>query len=231
MKNYAIIPARGGSKRIPHKNIKIFNGKPLIHWTINNLLTYEMFDEIIITTDSKDISKECSQFNVRVIENRPSELSDDFTPTLPVIKYVLEQHLPNMDNSDNVVCIYPTAVLLKANTLRQAKSIFEANNNQFVIAASKYNHPIERSFNLNQSNNVTLLFSENIHERTQKFNHTYHDAGQFYWGDKALWLTSQELIANSTAVTISNWQVQDIDTLEDWRRAELLHQIESKLDM
>jgi pseudaminic acid cytidylyltransferase len=225
MKKYAIIPARGGSKRIHRKNIKNFNGKPLILWTLGNLLSYQMFDEIIVSTDDKEVANTCNFFNVKVLDNRPSNLSNDLSPTLPVIKFVLENYLELADPLDEVVCIYPGAVLLEKNDLVAAKNLFIKNNNRFVIAATKYSHPIQRSFIVDEKKDVLLSNSKLIQQRTQDLEHYFHDAGQFYWGTKKLWKSSNSILENCAAIEIPNSRIQDIDTPEDWERIEIMHKI------
>ncbi len=225
MKTYAIIPARGGSKRVPKKNIKIFNGKPLIHWTISNLLNYNIFDEIIVSTDDEDISNSCKSFDVKVFDKRPRELSDDQTPTLPVIKYLLEKNLDYVESNDQVVCIYPGSILLERIDLVEAQKLFQSNKNRFVIAATKYSHPIQRSFRISKNREVKDFDLLSLGKRTQDHFEQYHDAGQFYWGNKRLWTSSDGILSNCSAITIPNWRIQDIDSLEDWERAQLLHKM------
>jgi N-acylneuraminate cytidylyltransferase len=225
MKTYAIIPARGGSKRVPKKNIRVFNGKPLIQWTITNLLNYDIFDEIIISTDDKETSNYCKLFDVKVLDNRPKELSDDQTPTLPVIKYVIENNLDYVESQDQIVCIYPGSILLQRIDLVEAQKLFLLNRNNFVIAATNYSHPIQRSFRINEKNEVKDFNVFSLNQRTQDLNTHYHDAGQFYWGNKQLWTSSDGILSNCSAITIPNWRIQDIDSLEDWESAQLMHNI------
>jgi pseudaminic acid cytidylyltransferase len=223
MKTYALIPARGGSKRIPRKNIKIFNGKPLIHWTLMNLISYEMFDEIIVSTDNQEIVDLCKAFNIRVMGNRPANLSDDLTSILPVIKYVLNDDLNLVDSKDNVVCIYPSAVLLEKKDLMEGKELFMKIKDKFIIAATEYSHPIQRSFRIDQDRGLILSNSKFILQRTQDLESYFHDAGQFIWGDKKLWNSSNSILENSAAITIPNSRIRDIDTPEDWKIAEIMH--------
>jgi N-acylneuraminate cytidylyltransferase len=223
MKTYALIPARGGSKRIPRKNIKIFNGKPLIHWTLMNLISYEMFDEIIVSTDNQEIVDLCKAFNIRVMGNRPANLSDDLTSILPVIKYVLNDDLNLVDSKDNVVCIYPSAVLLEKKDLMEGKELFMKIKDKFIIAATEYSHPIQRSFRIDQDRGLILSNSKFILQRTQDLESYFHDAGQFVWGDKKLWNSSNSILENSAAITIPNSRIRDIDTPEDWKIAEIMH--------
>jgi pseudaminic acid cytidylyltransferase len=223
MKTYAILPARGGSKRIPRKNIKNFNGKPLIHWTLLNLISYDMFDEIIVTTDDQEIADLCKVFNIRVLGNRPANLSDDLTSILPVIKYVLNNDLNLVDSKDNVVCIYPSAVLLEKNDLMEAKELFMKIKDRFIIAATEYSHPIQRSFRINQDKDLILSDPKFSQHRTQDLESYYHDAGQFVWGDKKIWNSSNSILESSAAITIPNSRIQDIDTPDDWKISEVMH--------
>jgi pseudaminic acid cytidylyltransferase len=223
MKTYALLPARGGSKRIPRKNIKIFNGKPLIHWTLMNLIRYEMFDEIIVSTDDQETADLCKAFNIRVLGNRPANLSDDLTSILPVITYVLNNDLNPVDSKDHVVCIYPSAVLLEKSDLTKAKELFMKIKDRFIIAATEYSHPIQRSFRIDQDKSLILSDPKFSQHRTQDLESYYHDAGQFVWGDKKLWNSSNSILVNSAAIAIPNSRIQDIDTPEDWKIAEIMH--------
>ena len=223
MKAYALVPARGGSKRIARKNIKNFNGKPLIHWTLLNLISFEMFDEIIVTTDDQEIADLCKVFNIRVLGNRPANLSDDLTSILPVIKYVLNNDLNLVDSKDHVVCIYPSAVLLEKNDLMEAKELFMKTKDRFIIAATKYSHPVQRSFRIDTDRGLILSNPKFIQHRTQDLESYFHDAGQFVWGDKKLWNSSNLILENSAAIAIPNSRIQDIDTPEDWKIAEIMH--------
>ena len=225
MKAYALVPARGGSKRIARKNIKNFNGKPLIHWTLLNLISFEMFDEIIVTTDDQEIADLCKVFNIRVLGNRPANLSDDLTSILPVIKYVLNNDLNLADVKDHIVCIYPSAVLLEKNDLMEAKELFMKKKDRFIIAATEYSHPIQRSFRIDTDRGLILSNPKFIQHRTQDLESYFHDAGQFVWGDKKLWNSSNSILENSAAIAIPNSRIQDIDTPEDWERAEIMHNI------
>ena len=225
MKAYAVIPARGGSKRILRKNIKIFNGKPLIHWTISNLISYEIFDEIIVSTDDKEIADLCKVFNIRVLGNRPANLSDDSTSILPVIKYVLNDDLKVVDSKDHVICIYPSAVLLEKSDLMGAKELFMKTKDKFIIAATEYSHPIQRSFRIDQDKGLIPSNPGFIQQRTQDLESYFHDAGQFVWGDKRLWNSSNSILENAAAIAIPNSRIQDIDTPEDWKIAEIMHRI------
>ncbi len=203
----------------------MFNGKPLIQWTILNLVKYNIFDEIIVSTDDEDISNSCKLFDVKVLDKRPIELSDDHTPTLPVIKYLLENNLDFVESKDQIVCIYPGSILLEKFDLVKAQELFLLDKNRFVIAATKYSHPIQRSFRINRKSEVEEFDSLSLAQRTQDLDERYHDAGQFYWGNKRLWTSSDGILSNCSAITIPNWRIQDIDSLEDWERAELLHKI------
>jgi N-acylneuraminate cytidylyltransferase len=192
---------------------------------IHEKLNYDLFDEIIVSTDDEEISLACKSFGVKVIENRPKNLSDDLTPTLPVIKYIVEGYLKSSDLLDHVVCLYPGSVLLQKVDLIEAQNLFSKKKNQFVIAATRYSHPIQRSFTINDDHEVMDYNKNALNQKTQDFKEYFHDAGQFYWGNKNLWTSCDGIISNSLAITIPNWRIQDIDSLDDWKRAEVLHMI------
>jgi pseudaminic acid cytidylyltransferase len=226
MKTICIIPARGGSKRVPRKNIKIFNGKPLITWTILNLQNTNLFDDIIISTDDPEISEVSLKHGVTVLGNRPKNLSDDLTPTMPVIQFVIGNNLDLLNPKDQIVCVYPGSVLLSKGDLENAQNLFiKLNFERFVVGATRFGHPIQRAFGIDKDNQVTNFSLDAFNQRTQDLVEFYHDSGQFYWGNKHLWLTNQGVLSNSAAITIPSWRIQDIDNLEDWERAELIHKL------
>lgn len=223
--NVAIIPARGGSKRIPHKNIRSFLGKPIICHVIEILIKSNLFDDVIVSSDDHeilDLAKSCGASTPFI---RPKKLSDDFTGTVDVIRhailFLLEQNLP----LEKVCCIYPTAIFTKAHDLSLGLSLLEKNDSDYVFSALEYIHPITRSFLLNKSNqiyNTKSLVSHSSH-RTQDLQKTYHDAGQWYWGNVCAWLDEKPIFSSrSNCLVLPKHSVVDIDTEDDWQFAEKL---------
>jgi pseudaminic acid cytidylyltransferase len=224
--NIAVIPARGGSKRIPHKNIRNFCGKPMIAWSIEAAQKSELFDRIIVSTDDEDILETAVAHNAEVPFIRPKELSDDHTPTIPVISHAVQWLKDQQLSIRNVCCIYATAPFLKAQYLREGSELLKIGiNTQYVLSATSFKFPIFRAIQLNEKNEIDMIWKEHELTRSQDLPQTFHDAGQFYWASANTWLTCDRFFSsNSKAVIIPSHLVQDIDTNEDWLRAELMFQ-------
>lgn len=237
--NLAIIPARGGSKRIPRKNAKLFCGKPIIAYAIQNAIQSEIFDEVIVSTDSEEIATIAIQYGAKVPFMRPQHLSDDHTPTLPVIAHALQ--MQQAQDLDMVCCLYPTTPLLPTHTLTQAYAMLCNNDNvRYVFGALEYAHSPWRSFRLDSISLTThthtttqketfaptLLYPQFEKTRSQDLAPLYYDAGQFYFA-KALYFMQQIPIfaPHSRALILNPLYAQDIDTLQDWQLAELKYQL------
>ena len=218
----AIIPARGGSKRIPRKNIKMFNGKPMIAWAIDKALKSELFDQVIVSTDDDEISKIANKFNALTPFKRPKDLSDDFTPTVPVIAHAVEELNSQGWNIEHACCIYPGVPFLQTEDLIKAYELLIKTNTEFVYPVTEYPHPTQRAMRRLDSGKMEFINSENELVRTQDLETTFHDAGQFYWGKTSSWLQQKKMHTDGIGMPIPNWRVVDIDTMEDWKRAELL---------
>ncbi len=233
--NIAIIPARGGSKRIPRKNIADFAGEPVISRTIRNAQLTHIFDKIFVSTDD-DVIADVAKKSGATILNRPVELSDDFTSTLDVLAFEVTSLLNSqLDDSDLVACIYPVTPLLNFNHLTIAMKLTESDSRGYVFAVTESAAPIERSFHIDTKNYITKTFEGFENNRTQDIEKTYFDAGQFYVGTAAIWSQKKPIFsANSRAYVIPRYEVIDIDTLEDWEFAEELFALriyqESMLD-
>ncbi|MCY1275185.1 CMP-N,N'-diacetyllegionaminic acid synthase [compost metagenome] len=217
----AIIPARGGSKRIPGKNIKPFCGKPMIAWSIEAALQSNCFDKIVVSTDDPRIAEVASKHGAQVPFMRPAELSDDYTGTTPVIQHAIEWHQQHGYAPTQVCCIYATAPFLQANDLSLGLKALETQQPDYAFSATSYPFPIQRAFKLNSQERVEMFNPEHFNTRSQDLEEAYHDAGQFYWGRVDAWLTGQLIFGkNSSAILLPRHRVQDIDTMEDWQRAE-----------
>jgi N-acylneuraminate cytidylyltransferase len=220
----AIIPARGGSKRIPRKNIKDFNGKPMIAWSIETALTSGCFDEVIVSTDDDEISKIATQWGARVPFKRPAHLSGDTIGTMPVIKHALEWFDSQGDSPEHVCCIYPTAPMLPPSVLVDAYHRLVESGSKFCFGVSHYGHPIQRALRMDASGQLSMFSPEHALTRSQDLEAAFHDAGQFCWGTRAAFLDGRSpLTQDSVAVLLPRYRAVDIDTLEDWELAESLY--------
>lgn len=226
MKTVCIIPARGGSKRIPRKNIKLFRGKPLISWTIDLAIKSNCFDKIIVSTDDKEIAEISVLAGAEVPFLRPLNLSDDFTSSMDVMRYMVKNLKKDYTKLKNICCIYATAPLTSSKDINESfETYIKLNNNQIVFGATTFDYPIQRAITLDQNNNSSILNKNYLNSRSQDLKDTYHDAGQFYWGSMKAWLKTESILHGGRAFLVPRWRVQDIDMLEDWERAEQIHEI------
>lgn len=223
--NIAIIPARGGSKRIPNKNIRNFNGTPIIGRVIQNLKSSDLFDRIIVSTDSTEIEKIAIQFGAEVPFIRPSELSDDLTGTSAVISHAVKALGTGALGITNVCCVYPTAVLLTSEDLKQALHKLEHEKWKFVFAGARFSSSPLRGFVNNDSGGVSMIFPENQKSRSQDLPDCFFDAGFFYWSRVENWLEESEIFSSeSSFVEIPEVRAIDINTEKDWEHAEIVYE-------
>ena len=219
----AIIPARGGSKRIPHKNIKHFSGKPIIGYSIEAALQSQLFDRVIVSTDDPEIASVAESFGAEIPFLRPAELADDFTGTNAVVKQCLEWVLNHNNPVDQACCIYATAPFVQVKYLREGYERLIASGKSFAFSVTSFPFPVQRAIRINLEGSVEAIYPENISTRSQDLEDTFHDAGQFYWGTADAYLNDEVIYSSrSVPVVLPRYLVQDIDTLEDWRRAELM---------
>jgi pseudaminic acid cytidylyltransferase len=221
--NIAIIPARGGSKRIPRKNIRNFCGLPMIAWSIQAAQKAGIFDRIIVSTDDFEISKIAKKYGAEVPFMRNITLANDYTPTLPVISNALENINANED--DLVCCIYPTAPFLEAFTILNSFEFFKkTKNTNFLVSITSFGYPLDRALVKSQKGEIRMINPDNTLVRSQDLQDYYHDAGQFYWATCETWTKKGvNIFAESTfGFILPTHKVQDIDTEEDWLRAELM---------
>jgi N-acylneuraminate cytidylyltransferase len=220
----AVIPARGGSKRIPRKNIKMFCGKPMIAWSIEAALQSGCFDKVIVSTDDDEIAEVARQYGASVPFMRPAELSDDYTGTIPVIQQTIEWCKANGFDARQVCCLYATAPFVSPEDLRRGLSTLEQTGSQYAFSVTSYAFPIQRAIRLTETGRVEMFNAEHFNTRSQDLEESYHDAGQFYWGLASAWLEGKMIFSpESSAVLLPRHRVQDIDTPEDWVRAEWLY--------
>lgn len=222
--NVAIVPARGGSKRIPGKNIKNFAGKPLIAYSIEAAKASGLFDKIIISTDSEEVAEVAKAYDAEVPFIRPKELSDDVIGTRPVTNHALDFCIKHFYKPEFCCCIYATAPFLQAEYLQQGLDYLKHNSEKsFAFSVTSFPFPVQRALK-NSASGIAPMFPENISKRSQDLEEAYHDAGQFYWGKTDDYLSSKGIFSqHSLPVVLPRHLVQDIDTPEDWVRAELMY--------
>ena len=225
----AVIPARGGSKRIPRKNIKLFCGKPMIVWSIEAARGSGLFDRIIVSTDDSEIASVAEKYGADVPFMRPAELSDDHTGTSSVIAHAIEWHLAHGFLPTQICCIYATAPFLQSIDIERGIKILEQSDANFAFSVTSFSFPIQRAIKLNQDGRIEMFDPSQFHIRSQDLPEAYHDAGQFYWGTKDAWLSGVPIFGPDAApVYLPRCRVQDIDTLDDWDQAELMMEVLQK---
>ena len=219
----AVIPARGGSKRILRKNIKPFVGLPMIAWSIQAALHSQCFDRIIVSTDDAEIAQVARAHGAEVPFMRPAELSDDHTGTIPVIAHAIGWHNQVDTLATEVCCIYATAPFVQAADLRRGLDILHSTGADYAFSVTSYAFPIQRAIRVTADQRIEMFQPEHFGTRSQDLEHAWHDAGQFYWGKAQAWQQGMPLFSHAAAsVPLPRHRVQDIDTPEDWERAEWL---------
>lgn len=223
--NIAVIPARGGSKRIPQKNTREFCGKPILAYSVEAAINAEIFDRIVVSTDDEEIAAKARYFGAEVPFLRPIELADDYTPTVPVVRHALQQLQLARESHIMVCCIYPTAPFVELSDLRATReALIKEPEAEFSIPVTTFDYPIFRSLRL-ENQYVSMIFPEYQETRSQDLPKAWHDAGLFYWGRMEAWLRCENIFKSRTvAVPVPRSRVQDIDTLEDWQIAERIFQ-------
>lgn len=219
----AIIPARGGSKRIPRKNIKPFCGVPLLARTIGLLQSTDLFARIIVSTDDREIADVAFAAGAEVPFMREAGLADDRTGTTAVIRDTIQRIETESRQCELVCCVYPAAVLASPETLAECRQLAATGAYDYVLPVAPFRYPVQRGLRLTEDNTCEMLWPENFTRRSQDLEPVYHDAGQFYFGIRAAWLNERPFFgAKSRGVVVLHTQVQDIDTLNDWDRAEAI---------
>lgn len=225
MNAIAIIPARGGSKRIPRKNLKLFDGEPMIARSIRTALQSGVFEQVVVSTDDEEIAALARACGAQVPFMRPAALADDFTGTAAVIVHALNALHELGQDFDYACCIYATAPLLQTRYLRQGLEVLEQHpEKSFAFSLCGFGFPIQRALTIDAQGALTSLYPEFRETRSQDLPAAYQDAGQFYWGRTQAWLRGDLLFSEkSLPVILPRHLVQDIDTEEDWTRAEYLY--------
>lgn len=219
----AVIPARGGSKRIPRKNIKLFCGKPMIAWSIDAAKVSGLFDHVMVTTDDPEIAEVAKSWGAEVPFLRPAELSDDYAGTTEVIAHATQWALAQGWPLSAVCCIYATAPFVQAGDLKLGLQALESGPWEYAFSATDFAAPIFRSFRQQPEGGIEMFFPEHFLTRSQDLPVALHDAGQFYWGIHSAWTEGKRIFdLHSIPVIIPRWRVQDIDNEDDWARAEII---------
>jgi len=220
----AVIPARGGSKRIPRKNIREFAGRPIIAHSIGAALESGCFDRVIVSTDDEEIAAVARQWGAETPFLRPATLADDHTGTNAVVKHAIGWFREAGHAVELACCIYATAPFVQARYLRQGLERLASSDKAFAFSVTSFPFPIQRAIRINAAGAVEAIWPENISRRSQDLEEAFHDAGQFYWGRADAFLTDTVLFSPaSLPVVLPRHLVQDIDTLEDWQRAEHMY--------
>lgn len=219
----AVIPARGGSKRIPRKNIRLFCGKPMIAWSIEVAKTSGLFDRIIVSTDDMEIAEVAKQWGAEVPFMRPEELSNDYAGTTEVIAHATQWALDQGFAVDAVCCIYATAPFIQIDDLKRGWDALDSGDWDYAFTVTDFAAPIFRSFKQTAEGGIEMFFPEHFTRRSQDLPVALYDAGQFYWGRPTAWLGDKRIFdIHSVPVIIPRWRVQDIDNWDDWKRAEII---------
>jgi pseudaminic acid cytidylyltransferase len=219
----AVIPARGGSKRIPRKNIKVFAGLPMIAWSINAALLSKCFDRIIVSTDDDEIAEVARTYSADVPFLRTAELSDDHATTTSVIAHAVGWQSQHGKPASEVCCIYATAPFVQGADLQRGLSVLRSTDADFAFSVTTYAFPIQRAIRITEAQRIEMFQPDHFGTRSQDLPEAWHDAGQFYWGKAEAWLQGKPIFSHAAApVLLPRHRVQDIDTPEDWERAEWL---------
>jgi N-acylneuraminate cytidylyltransferase len=221
-----VIPARGGSKRIPRKNIKEFFGQPIISYSIKVAIASNCFDRSIVSTDDAEISEVAKSFGAEVPFHRSQELSDDYAGIMPVIKHAIEWFDNHEQSPTEVCCIFATAPFVQVDALRNAYEQMRHENADYCFSLTSFAFPIQRAIKLTPEKRINMFYPDYFEKRSQDLVEAYHDAGQFYWGKAEAFRLQQPLFSSAASPYIlPRHLVQDIDSKEDWKRAELMFQV------
>ena len=226
MKKLVIIPARGGSKRIPRKNIKSFLGKPIIAYSIEAALKSNLFDEVMVSTDDNEIAKIAEEYGAKIPFLRSEENANDYATTVAVLNEVLETYKTQGKVFDYCVCMYPTAPFVSGDLLTKAIHKLTENKLDTVFSVLEYSFPIQRAMKMNEDDTIEMIDASKMNIRSQDLEASFHDAGQFYALNVNVFLKQQKLWTNNTGcIQINELEAQDIDTETDWKLAELKYKL------
>lgn len=222
----AVIPARGGSKRIPRKNIKAFCGKPMMAWSIEAALASKVFDHVIVSTDDAEVAATAKQWGAEVPFMRPAELSDDYVGTGPVVKHAAEWVAEHLAAPELVCTIYATAPFVRPEDLVRGLEVLTASGADIAFTVTSFPFPIQRAIRIGANGRIAMFQPEHYATRSQDLEPAYHDAGQFYWSTFDALVKQVPAFSTAAApIILPRHRVQDIDTEEDWLRAEMLMKV------
>jgi pseudaminic acid cytidylyltransferase len=225
MKRLAVIPARGGSKRIPRKNVKPFAGRPMIAHSIAAAKDSGLFDRIVVSTDDAEIAETARRLGAETPFVRPGNLSDDYASTMDVVRHAIGRFVEQGDFPELTCCIYATAPFIRAEDLKRGHALLKESGSDYVFPVTSFPFPIWRAVRRLADGRLEALFPECVPMRSQDLEEAYHDAGQFYWGKSAAFLAATPLFsAAASPLILERKRVQDIDTQEDWESAELIYE-------
>ena len=227
MTNLAIIPARGGSKRIPRKNIKLFLGKPIISYSIDIALKTKLFDEVMVSTDDMEIAQIAREYGAVVPFFRSEKNANDYATTMDVVQEVKNEYLSKGKEFEHICCIYPTAPLINMNDLIDGYNLLINNHNDIVYPITPFSYPILRSLIIDYEGYIKMKWPEFANTRSQDLEKFYHDCGQWYWYKKNA--LDKNIFDKIKPIIIDNIYVQDIDNEEDWKIAEIKYRINNNL--
>jgi len=220
----AVIPARGGSKRIPRKNIRSFAGMPMIGYAIGAARGSGLFDHVVVSTDDDEIAAIAQDLGAEVPLRRPAELADDHTPTVPVVAHAVRACDELGWVASEICCIYACVPMIEAGDIAQAYDLLNDKPGvAYTFPVAGFPSAIQRALRRGPDGATRPFFPEYQQTRTQDLEPAFHDAGQFYWGRRDAWLEGLSIHGNASTIVLPEWRVVDIDTEDDWRRAEALH--------
>lgn len=226
MRNLAIIPARGGSKRIPRKNIRDFLGKPIIAYAIEEALNSTLFDEVMVSTDDEEIAEIAIKYGAKAPFLRSNKNADDYATLADVLIEVVNNYSDKGNQFDSICCILPTAALISNSRIKQAFEKMKNENFDSVCPVVEFSYPILRALEFINDKNLQMIWPEHIKTRSQDLIPAYHDSGSFYWIRPNTLLLEKKLFSkNGSAIVLSEMEVQDIDTETDWKLAELKYKL------
>jgi pseudaminic acid cytidylyltransferase len=218
----AVVPARGGSKRIPRKNVKPFAGKPMLAYAVAAASESGLFDVVLVSSDDAEILETAQTLGATPLR-RPEALADDWTPTVPVIAHAIQAWEEQAEAADVVCCVYPAVPFLQPRDLALALSLLERGDAPFAFPVVQFPSAIQRALRFGSDGRISPFNPDTVNARSQDLEPAYYDAGQFYWGRREAWLSGLAIHPNGLGLVIPEWRAVDIDTPDDWRCAELMH--------
>ena len=221
--NIAVIPARGGSKRIPRKNIRPFAGKPMIAHAIATAQESGLFEHVVVSTDDDEIATIAEKWGAEVPFRRRAALADDHTPTVPVIADAIHRCEALGWHAAYICCVYPCVPFLRAADLRGALATLKSSTKDYCFAVTGFPAAVQRALRRDPDGTMTPMYPAHQLTRSQDLEPAFHDAGQFYWGRRDAWMSNPRVHDQSLGLLLPNWRAVDIDTEADWVRAELQH--------